>query len=91
MVFAHWTTALLVLAAVFVVLLRESVEVDATRKALLVLHQQLGLSVLAVVLVRIVLRLLPKGRGRQRPSALVPMDPTPVWQRLAAAAVHGLL
>lgn len=91
MVLAHWTTVLLVLAAVFVVLLRESSDGDVTRKALLLLHQQLGLSVLAIVLVRIFLHLLPKRPEPQRPSAFAPMDPTPLWQRLAAAVVHGLL
>lgn len=83
LVLAHWATAALLLTAVITVLLRECVEGDAVRKALLALHQQVGLLVLVVIVLRVLMRL--------RIGSLASLGDQPAWQRWAAAAVHGLL
>lgn len=83
LVLAHWATAALLLAAAATVLLRECLDGDAARKWLLALHQQVGLLVLGVIVLRVLVRL--------RVGRLSTPAAQPAWQRWSAAVVHGLL
>lgn len=75
----HWGTLALILAAVTVVLLREVFDDRVVRLALLNLHRDVGLLVLAATALRLAARL----RHARLPAG---DDPWPL--RLAAAGVH---
>jgi cytochrome b561 len=79
----HWLTAILVLAA-FIAAEggSESRVYSPERDGQRILHESLGLAVLALVVIRIVWRLLDRG------PATAPM---PRWMTLASALTHGLL
>lgn len=81
LVLAHWLTAALLMAAALTVLLRAYLDGDTLRKGLLAVHQQVGLFVLAVVVLRMWMR-LRIGRPTSAPTQ-------PAWQRWSATIVHG--
>jgi cytochrome b561 len=82
-VIAHWVTVALLLVAVGTIFAREFIDATSLRKDLLMVHQQAGLLVLGVVVLRLVLRLAT--RTPERPLA------GSVAQQWAARAVHFLL
>jgi cytochrome b561 len=75
----HWLSAALMTLAVAAVLLREAVDAEPWRAALLAFHRQALLTVFALVLLRLVLRVT---LGRYDASA----HPTPVGRGLRALA-----
>lgn len=81
----HWLSAGLIATAVIAVLLREWVDNEAWRAFLLSLHRQATLSVLALLLLRLVLRLV---WPRQDGTAPIPMG---LWMRILAMASHGAM
>lgn len=80
----HWLMLLVLVAVYACIELRELYpEHSAAREALETLHYSLGLTVLALVALRLAIRWSSPG---PRPAA-----GTPAWQRRAAAAVHVAL
>lgn len=80
--FFHWTTALLILGNGVFGLAMDLASSPMQKINWLALHKSIGLTVLALFLLRLLWRMSDK-----RPAE----DPAPRWQQLAAHAVHGLL
>ncbi|WP_199098836.1 cytochrome b [Dyella sp. ASV21] len=80
--FFHWTTALLILGNGVFGLAMDLASSPMQKINWLALHKSIGLTVLALFLLRLLWRM-----GDRRPAE----DPAPRWQQLAAHAVHGLL
>jgi len=80
-IFLHWATALLVIVQFAMANLWDSFD-KPTRQGLESIHVSLGVLLSAVVLARIVWRLIP---GHQRPAVVSG------WVQLASKAVHYLL
>ena len=78
----HWASALGILAAVALVLGRDLFDEKALRATLLTGHRSVGLLVLAITAIRLA--------ARHR-RIVVPASTGAGFERLAAAAVHGLL
>ncbi|MDF3980618.1 cytochrome b/b6 domain-containing protein [Luteibacter sp. PPL201] len=78
----HWLMALLVATAAGVALVRDDIGGRALRGVLLDIHRHLGLLVLALLALRIVLRL----SLRHAPGV-----PMPAWLRVGAGFTHLLL
>lgn len=79
----HWLIALGVIGLVVVGLFMQELPISPTKIKVYALHKSVGLSVLALVLLRLVWRLLDR-----RPAYPGQM---PAWQRWLAQATHGLL
>jgi len=79
----HWLVAVLVLAQIALGLYAANLPVSLARLQWLSHHKSLGLTVLAIVLLRLGWRAL------NPPPA--PPPAMPLWERCAARAVHGLL
>ncbi|MEO6925363.1 MAG: cytochrome b [Rhodanobacter sp.] len=80
--FFHWTIALAILCNGTFGLLMDLASSPMQKINWLALHKSIGLTVLALVLLRILWRW-----GDGRPAE----EPGPRWQMLAARAVHGVL
>jgi cytochrome b561 len=80
--FFHWTTALLIIGNGIFGLCMDLASNPMQKINWLALHKSIGLTVLALFLLRLLWRL-----SDRRPLE----DPAPRWQQLAAHAVHGLL
>ncbi|HEY2624848.1 cytochrome b [Dyella sp. Tek66A03] len=80
--FLHWTTALLILGNGIFGLAMDLASSPMQQINWLALHKSIGLTVLALLL----LRLLWRWRD-DRPVE----EPAPRWQKIAAHSVHGLL
>jgi cytochrome b561 len=80
-IFLHWATALLVITQ-FVMAISWDYFDKATRQVMESVHVSLGMLLAAVVLTRIVWRLIP---GHQRPAIVSG------WVKLASKAVHYVL
>ncbi|WP_130619571.1 cytochrome b [Dyella amyloliquefaciens] len=80
--FFHWTTALLIIGNGIFGLMMDLAGSPMQKINWLALHKSIGLTVLALLLLRLVWRL-----GDRRPAE----DPAPRWQQLAAHGVHLLL
>ncbi len=80
--FFHWTIALAILCNGTFGLLMDLASSPMRKIGWLALHKSIGLTVLALVLLRILWRW-----GGGRPAE----EPAPRWQMLAARAVHGML
>jgi cytochrome b561 len=78
----HWLVAGLVLAALFMGWTMTSMQISPGRLKLFNYHKWVGVTVLALALLRIVWRLT------HRPP---PLEAMPRWQQIAAHAGHGLL
>jgi cytochrome b561 len=78
----HWIIALAILGNGTFGLLMDLASSRMQKINWLALHKSIGLTVLALVLLRILWRL-----SERRPVE----EPAPRWQQLAARAVHGLL
>ncbi|MEO5830313.1 MAG: cytochrome b [Rhodanobacter sp.] len=78
----HWIIALAILGNGTFGLLMDLASSPMQKINWLALHKSIGLTVLALVLLRILWRL-----SERRPVE----EPAPRWQQLAARAVHGLL
>ena len=76
----HWTIALLIVAQAVIGLTMVQLGLTPTKVKVFALHKSIGLTILALVLLRIAWRL----------SERRPLDPvgTPRWQHLAARATH---
>ena len=76
----HWSIAALILAQAIIGLTMVGMGLTPSKVRVFALHKSIGISILALVLLRIVWRL-----GERRPD-----DPpaTPHWQRRAAHAMH---
>ena len=79
----HWLIVLLVLAAALIGLTMDDLPNSATKVKVYALHKSLGLTVLALMLVRLLWRLVGG-----RPAALAG---TPRWQNATATITHWLL
>lgn len=80
--FFHWTTALIIIGNGIFGLMMDLASSPMQKINWLALHKSIGLTVLALLLLRLVWRL-----GDRRPAE----DPAPRWQQLAAHGVHLLL
>lgn len=80
--FFHWTIALGILGNGLFGLLMDLAHSPMQKINWLALHKSIGLTVLALALLRIAWRL-----SERRPAE----EPAPRWQQLAAQAVHGML
>ncbi|HET6554148.1 MAG TPA: cytochrome b [Dyella sp.] len=80
--FFHWTTALLIIGNGIFGLLMDLADTPMQKIGWLALHKSIGLTVLALFLLRLLWRM-----GDRRPAE----DPAPRWQQLAAHTVHGVL
>jgi cytochrome b561 len=80
--FFHWTTALLIIGNGIFGLAMDLASSPMQKINWLALHKSIGLTVLALLLLRLLWRVVDK-RPRE--------EPAPRWQQLAAHAVHGLL
>lgn len=78
----HWLTAVLIIVLGLVGLWMTGLSNSPQKIKIYALHKSVGLTVLALVLLRISWRLLDR-----RPRSL----PTPLWQKVAALATHWLL
>jgi cytochrome b561 len=78
----HWLIAAFILAALFMGWTMTSMEFSPGKLKLVNYHKWVGVTVLALVLLRISWRL------SHRPP---PLEPMPRWQQFAAHAGHGLL
>lgn len=78
----HWLTVLAILFMGGLGLYMTSLPIGAQKVELYALHKSLGISLLALVLFRLLWRLI-----HPRPA----LPPMPRWQRIAAHASHGLL
>jgi len=76
----HWLIVLLVLAAALIGLTMDDLPNSATKVKVYALHKSLGLTVLALMLVRLLWRLVGG-----RPAALAG---TPRWQKPTATITH---
>lgn len=79
----HWSIALLVIGLALVGLLMQELPNSPTKLQVYALHKSFGLTVLALVIIRLVWRLVD--RRPPHPPGL------PRWQRALAALTHGLL
>lgn len=79
----HWLIALLVITLAVLGLTMKGMPNSPDKIQIYALHKSLGLTVLALVALRIVVR--ASDRRPPHPAALPP------WQRVSAEAVHGLL
>lgn len=77
--FLHWTIVVLLIVQVTLAWLADGLPRGAEKLALVTRHKSFGITILALVILRIVWRLL------HRPPSLPPM---PGWQRVAARASH---
>jgi cytochrome b561 len=80
--FFHWITALAIIGNGIFGLLMDLAHGPMQKINWLALHKSIGLTVLALFLLRVLWRLIDR-----RP----PDEPGPRWQQLAAHAVHGVL
>jgi len=80
--FFHWITALLILGNGVFGLLMDMASNPMQKINWLALHKSIGLTVLALFLLRVLWRF-----GDKRPRE----EPAPRWQQLAAHATHALL
>ena len=80
LIFLHWTTLVLVIAAFGLVLLREGVDEKALRLTLINVHRSFGLGVALIAVARIGVRIA------RRP--LLPIVPATPLERFLATAVH---
>ncbi|OOG45426.1 cytochrome b [Rhodanobacter sp. C01] len=80
--FFHWTIALAILGNGIFGLLMDLAHSPMQKINWLALHKSIGLTVLALVLLRVLWRW---GDGRPRE------EPTTRWQQLGAQAVHGVM
>jgi cytochrome b561 len=80
--FFHWTMALAILGNGVWGLLMTGMRPSMAKINVYALHKSIGLTVLALLLLRVAWRLFDR-----RP----PDEPGPRWQQLAAHAVHGVL
>ncbi|WP_430391320.1 cytochrome b [Dyella sp. 20L07] len=80
--FFHWITALAILGNGVFGLLMDLASSPMQKINWLALHKSIGLTVLALLLLRLLWR-----AADRRPRE----DPAPRWQQLAAHAVHGVL
>ena len=80
--FFHWTTALLIIGNGIFGLAMDLASSPMQKINWLALHKSIGLTVLALLLLRLLWRV-----GDRRPKE----DPAPRWQQIAAHAVHGML
>jgi cytochrome b561 len=78
----HWLTVLAILFMGALGLYMTSLPIGAQKVQLYALHKSIGITLLALVLLRILWRLL-----NPRPA----LPPMPRWQKIAAHASHGLL
>src|SRR5215216_7031422 len=78
----HWTMAVLIIMMVTVGLTMTNMADGPVKNVLYELHKSTGIAVLALALVRVVVR-----RSRGAP----PLEPMPGWQRQAAHASHYTL
>lgn len=78
----HWTIALLVIALSLVGLLMQELPNSPTKLQVYALHKSFGLTVLALVVLRLLWRLFDR-----RPQWIE----MPRWQRQAASSIHGML
>nr|WP_284691746.1 cytochrome b [Pinirhizobacter soli] len=80
--FFHWLMALAILGNGIFGLWMTSLAPSLAKINIFALHKSIGLTVLALFLLRLAWRM-----GDRRP----PDEPAPAWQRLAAHVTHGLL
>ncbi|GAB2535260.1 cytochrome b [Rhodanobacter koreensis] len=80
--FFHWTIALAIIGNGIFGLLMDLARSPMQKINWLALHKSIGLTVLALVLLRVLWRW---GDGRPRE------EPAPHWQQLGAQAVHGVM
>lgn len=80
--FFHWTMALAIIGNGIFALLIDLADGPMQKLNWLALHKSIGLTVLALFLLRLLWRLLDS-----RP----PVEPAPRWQRRLARAVHAVL
>lgn len=78
----HWSMAGLVLSALFMGWTMTGMEISPSRVKVYNYHKWIGVTVLALAIVRIVWRLTHRAP---------PLPVMPRWQRIAAHAGHGLL
>jgi cytochrome b561 len=78
----HWLIAGLILAAVFMGWTMTEMAVSPARLKTYNYHKWVGVTILALAVVRLVWRVAPRAP---------PMEKMPRWQQLAAHAGHGLL
>ena len=78
----HWVMALLILGNGIFAFWMDGLKPSLNKINMFALHKSIGLTVLALFLLRLLWRLADR-----RPAE----DPAPRWQRLAARVVHGLL
>lgn len=81
-VLIHWATALLVLVALPLGIYMSDLSLSPFKLQLISYHKWIGVTALLLVVPRLILRL-----SGPRPAPLE----GPAWQRMAAAATHGLL
>jgi cytochrome b561 len=81
--FFHWTVALLILAQIALGVTAVAWRISPLKLELFVWHKSVGMLILMLMLARLAWRL-----GHRTPA--LPPD-TPVWERYAAHASHGLL
>jgi cytochrome b561 len=79
----HWLVALLILVILPLGMVMTDLDLSPTKLKLYSWHKWLGVSIFALVLVRIFWRVT-------HPAPPLPLS-MPAWQRRAAAALHGLL
>lgn len=79
----HWLTALMVVGLVAVGLLMQELSTSPTKIQVYGLHKSIGLTVLALTVLRLIWRLAA--------GVPAPVPGMPPWQRWAASASHGLL
>jgi cytochrome b561 len=81
--FLHWTIVVLIIAQFIIAESADDLPNGIEKLQRLSLHKSVGMTVLALALVRIGWKLV--NRGAPTPVAM------PRWQRISAAASHGLL
>ena len=81
--FLHWTIVVLIIAQYVIAETAEELPDGIEKLAVISRHKSLGMVVLVLALARIGWKLANRGRP-------VPV-PMPAWQRMSAAAGHGLL
>jgi len=79
----HWLIALLVIGLAFVGLLMDELPNSPTKVQVYALHKSFGITVLALVILRLIWRLYD--RRPELPAAM------PRWQQRLAGLTHGLL
>ena len=75
----HWTIVVLIIVQVTLALLADDLPRGAEKLALMMRHKSFGITILALVVLRLVWRLL------NRPP---PLPPMPRWQQIAAQVSH---